>query len=919
MRLVLLALLAVPLALAAGAQPQAGARQPAGVGGLVPRFALPASGPVLERTTTTGSFFDVVGRRAAVFGYENRPFEAWVYPLKVLDDARLTFNLEDYPVPSDGLQIMRRIEVRPEATTLVYTHPAFTVRQTILAPIDEMGVVMLLDVDALRPLTVSMSFRPDLSLMWPAGLMTGFVGFDAERGRYFVGEETQRFYGVVGSPIARDVSVQPYQEEPQDVPTRFEMTVTPETARDYLVPIVVAASTTGRADAEATYDRLLASVPELFEQTAAHYRRLDETMRIDTPDDRLDAAFAWAKVGMDKGLATNPDLGTGLVAGYRTSGNSERPGFAWFFGRDALWTALATTAVGDLETTREALRFLARYQRADGKVPHEISQSAAFLDWFEDYPYPWASADATPLFAIVLADYWRQSGDDAFAREMWPVAERAWRFTAATDRDGNGLVENTGVGHGWVEGGELYPPHEELYQQALFVQASRDVAELADAFGDAALARDARQRAERTRAAVEDTYWHDADGFYAFSTAYPGAPTLSERSGPLTDADLRENTAFLGETTTGGDSAASWDLGDLAVVRENTSLQGVPLWWGLLDDGRAQQAVTAFGGGGVATDWGARLLTKDSPKYDPLSYHNGSVWPLFTGWASMGAYRYGRPHVGAQALYASALLTDQDALGYVTELLSGDYNTAFGRSSHHQVWSEAMVATPVVRGLLGIEVTAGGDSVRVAPQLPADWDRVRVENAPAGTGTYGLAITRTATAYAVRIDGLAAAVTVAPALALDAVVRRATVDGREVAVETVRQGDVQRPTVRLAAGDGRAREVVFELERSGSDVAVRHEPAEPGDVSRGLRVLRSVAGPDAIRLTLEGRPGQAYALDVWSDRDVDNETLQASGIAAIEPPAADRQRGMAAGLLIDFEGPAAPSGYVRREVVVPLR
>ena len=375
----------------------------------MPRFAFPESGPLLARTTTTGAFFDVVGRRAAVFGYENRPFEAWVYPLKIFEDARLTFNLENYPVPSDGLQIMRRIEVRPEATTLVYTHPAFTVRQTILAPIDEPGIVMLLDVDALRPLTVTMELRPDLSLMWPAGLMTGFVGFDAARGRYFTGEETQRFVGVFGSPLARDVSVQPYQEEPQDVPTRFEMTVTPDVARDFLIPIVVAGSTTGRADAEAAYDRILQNVPALFAETAAHYRRLDRTMQISTPDDRLDEAFAWAKVGMDKGLATSPDLGTGLVAGYRTSGNSERPGFAWFFGRDALWTALATTAVGDFETTRTALRFLAQFQREDGKIPHEISQSAAYLDWFEDYPYPWASADATPLFVIALADYWRLS------------------------------------------------------------------------------------------------------------------------------------------------------------------------------------------------------------------------------------------------------------------------------------------------------------------------------------------------------------------------------------------------------------------------------------------------------------------------------------------------------------------------------
>ncbi|PAP75431.1 amylo-alpha-1,6-glucosidase [Rubrivirga marina] len=874
--------------------------------GLVPRFAFPESGPLLERTTTTGAFFDVVGGRSAVFGYENRPFEAWVYPLKIFEDARLTFNLEAYPVPSDGLQIMRRIEVRPEATTLVYTHPAFTVRQTILAPIDEAGIVMLLDVDAIRPLTIGMELRPDLGLMWPAGLMTGFVGFDAERGRYFTGEETQRFYGVFGSPLAVDVSVQPYQEEPQDVPTRFEMRVAPEVARDYLVPVVITGSTTGRADAEAAYDRILGSIPALFEETAAHYRGLDETMRVDTPDDRLDEAFAWAKVGMDKGVATSPDLGTGLVAGYRTSGNSERPGFAWFFGRDALWTALATTAVGDLQTTRDALAFLAQFQRDDGKIPHEISQSAAYLDWFEDYPYAWASADATPLFVIALADYWRQSGDDAFTRELFPVARRAYAFTAATDTDGNGLVENTGVGHGWVEGGELYPPHEELYQQAVFVQAARSLAELADALGEAGAA-EARAAADRTLAAAEATYWHDADGFYAVATAFPGAPTLSERSGPLTDADMRENTGFL--------SAANRDLGDLEVVRENTALQAVPLWWGLFADARAQQAVTAVGGGGIATDWGARILDKDSDRYDPLSYHNGSVWALFTGWTSMGAYRYGRPHVGAQALYANALLTRQDALGYVTELLSGDYNTAFGRSSHHQIWSEAMVATPLVRGLLGIEVSEGGRRVRVAPQLPIDWDAVTVANAPAGDGTYRFRLGRTAEEVLVSLSGLDAEVEVAPALPLDAVVARATVNGEEVPFETVRQGDVQRPTVRVAASE--STDVRFELDRFGTDVAVRYEPADPGDVSRQVRVLRSVASDDALRLVLEGRAGETYTLGLVTDREVGE--IEAEGARATLLRAAVQTQPPTYALTVTFDGTPGRSGYVRREIAVPLR
>src|SRR5439155_15537558 len=105
---------------------------------------------------------------------------------------------------------------------------------------------------------------------------------------------------------------------------------------------------------------------------------------------------------MLQGIVNNPLLGTGLIAGYRTAGEGQRPGFAWFFGRDALWTDLALDAEGDFATARATLEFLANYQRSDGKIPHEISQSASLLPWFTSFPYGYASADATPLYIIAL-------------------------------------------------------------------------------------------------------------------------------------------------------------------------------------------------------------------------------------------------------------------------------------------------------------------------------------------------------------------------------------------------------------------------------------------------------------------------------------------------------------------------------------
>ena len=441
--------------------PPARARQAAPA--LLPKFALKKSGLELERRTQAGAFLDVLGRKSAVYGYEQRALEAWVYPLQILDRFELSFRLEGYPLELRGAETAAHINVRPEATTVTYSHAAFTVRQIIFAPVGEPGVVMLLDVDSALPLAVSVSFRPRLRLMWPAGLMTPSFGWDEKEKFYYLTEESKRFAGLVGSPAARDVSVMPYQEEPRDVPARFEIALAPEALQRGYVPVVIAGGVGGYGEARATYERLLRTPRELYEKNVDYYRRLAaETTDIETPDGRIDEAFRWAKVGIDKSLVENPLLGAGLVAGFRTAGESERPGFAWFFGRDALWTALAVNSYGDFSKTRTALAFLQKYQRADGKIPHEISQSASLIPWFTDYPYPWASADATPLYIIAHADYLRASGDLAFTRASWDSLLKAYRFTAATDTDANRLVENTNVGHGWVEGGALHPPHEEI-------------------------------------------------------------------------------------------------------------------------------------------------------------------------------------------------------------------------------------------------------------------------------------------------------------------------------------------------------------------------------------------------------------------------------------------------------------------------
>src|SRR5947209_2402456 len=106
---VLLLLIASPLM---AAEPPASA--------FLARFPMPKSGLELERPVRPGAFFDVVGRRSALFGYETRGLEAWVDPLKLVDDFRLSFRLEGYPLAIEGTDMVSWIQIRPAAAVLTY-------------------------------------------------------------------------------------------------------------------------------------------------------------------------------------------------------------------------------------------------------------------------------------------------------------------------------------------------------------------------------------------------------------------------------------------------------------------------------------------------------------------------------------------------------------------------------------------------------------------------------------------------------------------------------------------------------------------------------------------------------------------------------------------------------------------------------
>ena len=158
-----------------------------------------------------------------------------------------------------------------------------------------------------------------------------------------------------------------------------------------------------------------------------------------------------------------------------------------------------------------------------------------------------------------------------------------------------------------------------------------------------------------------------------------------------------------------------------------------------------------------STDWGTRILSDRTRFYDPISYHQGSVWPLFTGWVSVAEYRAGHPLAGYAHLMQNADLTWAQDPGSVTELLSGQFYQVLGRSTAHQLWSSAMVISPVLRGLFGLEWDAVHHTLTVTPHLPGDWKTAAIKRIPFGDAQLDLSFRKQGQLLTVTATGPAAA------------------------------------------------------------------------------------------------------------------------------------------------------------------
>ena len=792
----------------------------------------------LSRPVRSWEFLAAVGMRAGLFGNEAGRFEAWVYPLKIFRDFHLLVHTDGRVLPAESLA--RTVTVRPESSSLLYAGDTFQIRETLFVPRKEPGAIITLEVETAMPLEIEARFQRDFQLEWPAALGGTYLSWDLALHAFYLGEEQKKYAALVGSPTAVLDSEEYDTNYSSSGENSFLLGPTPKGKETKLM--VIAASIEGLADAESTYQRLTSNYASLLRESTDYYRKyLDQTVRLELPDAQLEQAYDWARISMAQGLVTNPYLGTGLIAGYRTSGTSQRPGFAWFFGRDALWTALALDAEGDFPTTRIALDFLSKYQRPDGKIPHEISQGANFVNWFKDYPYAYASADATPLYIIAMNDYVVHSGDADFVKAKWDSLWKAYQFLKST-YDTQNLPQNFGIGHGWVEGGPLLPVKTELYQSGLGAQALHDLGNLAHLLGKEDVSKEFGQDFASHKALVNQAFWSAEKSLFSFA---------------LDRNNQRVETPSV--------------------------LATVPMWFGLLDEAKSEATINLLADSDHQTDWGMRIISSRDPKYNPGGYHFGSVWPLFTGWAAVGEYHYHRALPAYSNLRANALLAWEGSLGHVTEVLSGDYHQSLSTSSPHQVWSAAMVVSPMLRGMLGLGVDVFRHQAVFAPHVPYGWSWVHLSNLRVENCLLDLLYRRSADTIVLEVKRSGAGsctLEFSPSISLRATVSGTEINGRPVPVHLEKNATDQHATVRfpLSGGPNSLRMRVH------NDFGLAYSPELPAlaSASQGLRVVSESWSPkmDALTLDVAGRPGQVYELGLWNPEQigsVDGAVLDKSG------------------------------------------